>query len=104
MSCLPILADFPTVLELHRLYKDIHAKCTIKIILQIICNAGIGLTVWTLAVAGGGLSVGFWSLVACRAAVGVGEASFVSLASTFIGEVSRSSLSFNIISGSDLGF
>lgn len=45
---------------------------------------GIGLTVWTLAVAGGGLSVGFWSLVACRAAVGVGEASFVSLASTFI--------------------
>ncbi len=29
--------------------------------------------------------MGFWSLVLCRAAVGVGEASFVALASTFIG-------------------
>lgn len=48
-------------------------------------RAGIGLSVWTLAVAGGGLSVGFWSLVACRAFVGIGEASFVALASTFIG-------------------
>lgn len=34
---------------------------------------------------GSGLSMGFWSLVLCRAAVGVGEASFVALASTFIG-------------------
>lgn len=48
-------------------------------------RAGVGLSVWTLAVGGGGLSIGFWSLVACRATVGVGEASFVALASTFIG-------------------
>ena len=46
---------------------------------------GIGLGVWTLAVAGSGAAVGFWSLVFCRMFVGVGEASFVSLASPFIG-------------------
>jgi MFS family permease len=37
-------------------------------------------------VAGSGASIGFWSLVICRMFVGVGEASFVSLASPFIGE------------------
>ena len=45
-----------------------------------------GLCVWTLAVAGCGLALGFWSLVICRMFVGVGEASFVALASPFIGE------------------
>ena len=35
--------------------------------------------------AGCGLAVGFWSLAACRMLVGVGEASFVALASPFIG-------------------
>ena len=47
---------------------------------------GIGLAVWTVAVAGSGASIGFWSLVISRMFVGVGEASFVSLASPFIGE------------------
>lgn len=47
---------------------------------------GIGLAVWTVAVAGSGASMGFWSLVFCRMLVGVGEASFVSLASPFIGK------------------
>lgn len=47
---------------------------------------GIGLGVWAVAVAGCGLSVGFVSLLLCRMAVGVGEASFVALASPFIGK------------------
>lgn len=46
---------------------------------------GLGLGVWTLAAAGCGLSIGFASLLLCRMAVGVGEASFVALASPFIG-------------------
>ncbi|GAB4820150.1 hypothetical protein N2152v2_007196 [Parachlorella kessleri] len=45
---------------------------------------GTGLGVWTLAVLGCGLSVGFVTLLLCRMAVGVGEASFVALASPFI--------------------
>lgn len=49
---------------------------------------GIGLSVWTLAVAGCGAAFNFWSLVICRMFVGVGEASFVSLASPFIGAAS----------------
>lgn len=32
------------------------------------------------------LCSGFWSLLLCRMAVGVGEASFVALAAPFIGE------------------
>ena len=47
---------------------------------------GAGLLVYTLAVAGSGAAIGFWSLVFCRAFVGVGEASFVALASPFIGK------------------
>jgi MFS transporter, Spinster family, sphingosine-1-phosphate transporter len=43
-----------------------------------------GLSVWTVAVAGCGLSVGFFSILVCRMAVGVGEASFISLAAPFI--------------------
>ena len=45
----------------------------------------VGLGIWTLAAAGCGLAWGFWSLIACRMLVGVGEASFVALASPFIG-------------------
>ena len=46
---------------------------------------GIGLSAWTVAVAGCGLALGFWTLALCRMLVGVGEASFVALASPFIG-------------------
>ncbi|OIT26729.1 putative sphingolipid transporter spinster -like 2 [Nicotiana attenuata] len=45
---------------------------------------GVGLTVWTLAVAGCGLSINFWLIATCRMFVGVGEASFISLAAPFI--------------------
>ena len=44
-----------------------------------------GLGIWALATAGCGLALGFWSLLLCRMLVGVGEASFVALASPFIG-------------------
>ncbi|KAK9844649.1 hypothetical protein WJX74_005143 [Apatococcus lobatus] len=44
----------------------------------------IGLGVWTLSTAGCGLATGFWSLLLCRMAVGIGEASFVALAAPFI--------------------
>ncbi|XP_060216611.1 probable sphingolipid transporter spinster homolog 2 isoform X3 [Lycium barbarum] len=45
---------------------------------------GVGLTVWTFATAGCGLSIDFWSITICRMLVGVGEASFISLAAPFI--------------------
>lgn len=45
---------------------------------------GYGLGVWALAVFLCGCSPSFWSLVVCRMAVGIGEASFVALASPFI--------------------
>ncbi|KAK6776133.1 hypothetical protein RDI58_027134 [Solanum bulbocastanum] len=45
---------------------------------------GVGLTVWTFATAGCGLSINFWSITICRMMVGVGEASFISLAAPFI--------------------
>ncbi|CAH9081906.1 unnamed protein product [Cuscuta europaea] len=45
---------------------------------------GVGLTVWTLATAGCGFSVNFWSITIFRMFVGVGEASFISLAAPFI--------------------
>ncbi|XP_023530643.1 probable sphingolipid transporter spinster homolog 2 isoform X2 [Cucurbita pepo subsp. pepo] len=45
---------------------------------------GVGLSVWTLAVVGCGLSFNFWSIAVCRMVVGVGEASFISLAAPFI--------------------
>nr|XP_043628329.1 probable sphingolipid transporter spinster homolog 2 [Erigeron canadensis] len=47
---------------------------------------GVGLSVWTLAAAGCGFSVDFWSLTICRMLIGVGEASFLSLAPPFIDE------------------
>ena len=52
-----------------------------------------GLSIWTLAVAGCGLALGFWSLILCRMLVGVGEASFVALASPFIGVPAPASMS-----------
>ncbi|XP_012074549.2 probable sphingolipid transporter spinster homolog 2 isoform X1 [Jatropha curcas] len=45
---------------------------------------GVGLSVWTLAVVGCGFSFNFWSIIICRMFVGVGEASFISLAAPFI--------------------
>nr|GEZ14134.1 probable sphingolipid transporter spinster homolog 2 [Tanacetum cinerariifolium] len=45
---------------------------------------GVGLSVWTFAVAGCGISIDFWSITTCRMLVGVGEASFISLAAPFI--------------------
>ncbi|KAK4772088.1 hypothetical protein SAY86_013863 [Trapa natans] len=45
---------------------------------------GVGLSVWTLATAGCGASFSFWSIAICRMLVGVGEASFISLAAPFI--------------------
>ncbi|EPS57990.1 hypothetical protein M569_16826, partial [Genlisea aurea] len=45
---------------------------------------GVGLTVWTVAVAFCGFSFNFWSIAIARMFVGVGEASFISLAPPFI--------------------
>ncbi|VFQ78252.1 unnamed protein product [Cuscuta campestris] len=45
---------------------------------------GVGLSVWTLAIVGCGLSLNFWTVMICRMFVGVGEASFISLAAPFI--------------------
>ncbi|KAL3614412.1 hypothetical protein CASFOL_042486 [Castilleja foliolosa] len=45
---------------------------------------GIGLSVWTFAVAFCGFSFNFWSIAISRMLVGVGEASFISLAAPFI--------------------
>ncbi|XP_076955246.1 putative sphingolipid transporter spinster homolog 2 [Bidens hawaiensis] len=46
----------------------------------------VGLTVWTFSVMGCGVSIGFWTITVCRMLVGVGEASFISLAAPFIDE------------------
>ncbi|KAF8410655.1 hypothetical protein HHK36_003187 [Tetracentron sinense] len=45
---------------------------------------GVGLSVWTVATASCGFSFDFWSIMICRMLVGVGEASFISLAAPFI--------------------
>ncbi|KAM0938780.1 putative major facilitator superfamily, MFS transporter superfamily [Dioscorea sansibarensis] len=45
---------------------------------------GVGLSVWTVAAAGCGFAMDFWSITICRMFVGVGEASFISLAAPFI--------------------
>ncbi|XP_017254438.1 probable sphingolipid transporter spinster homolog 2 isoform X1 [Daucus carota subsp. sativus] len=45
---------------------------------------GVGLTFWTIATAGCGFSTNFWSIAVCRMLVGVGEASFISLAAPYI--------------------
>ncbi|KAL5704748.1 hypothetical protein ACHQM5_023130 [Ranunculus cassubicifolius] len=45
---------------------------------------GVGLSVWMVATALCGASVNFWTIAVCRMVVGVGEASFISLAAPFI--------------------
>lgn len=45
---------------------------------------GVGLSVWTVAVIFCGFSFNFWSIAIARMLVGVGEASFISLAAPFI--------------------
>ncbi|KAF9608572.1 hypothetical protein IFM89_010004 [Coptis chinensis] len=45
---------------------------------------GVGLSVWTIATALCGFSSNFWTIAVFRVFVGVGEASFVSLAAPFI--------------------
>jgi MFS family permease len=45
---------------------------------------GIGLSIWAISTLCSALSMGFTSLFLCRMIVGVGEASFVSLAAPFI--------------------
>ncbi|KAJ7946819.1 Major facilitator superfamily protein [Quillaja saponaria] len=45
---------------------------------------GVGLSVWTFATIGCGFSFNFWSITIFRMLVGVGEASFISLAAPFI--------------------
>uniref|UniRef100_A0A7N0ZVC4 Major facilitator superfamily (MFS) profile domain-containing protein n=1 Tax=Kalanchoe fedtschenkoi TaxID=63787 RepID=A0A7N0ZVC4_KALFE len=45
---------------------------------------GVGLSVWTVSTLGCGCSFNFWSIAICRMLVGVGEASFISLAAPFI--------------------
>ncbi|CAJ1936194.1 unnamed protein product [Sphenostylis stenocarpa] len=45
---------------------------------------GVGLSIWTLATLCCGFSFNFWSIAACRMLVGIGEASFISLAAPFI--------------------
>lgn len=45
---------------------------------------GVGLSVWTFATAACGFSFDFWSITISRMLVGVGEASFISLAAPFI--------------------
>ncbi|KAH1073170.1 hypothetical protein J1N35_025498 [Gossypium stocksii] len=45
---------------------------------------GVGLSVWTLAAAGCGSAFSFWFIAICRMLVGVGKASFISLAAPFI--------------------
>lgn len=45
---------------------------------------GVGLSIWTVATALCGASINFWTIAVCRMVVGVGEASFISLAAPYI--------------------
>ncbi|KAI3961743.1 hypothetical protein MKW92_018555 [Papaver armeniacum] len=45
---------------------------------------GVGLLIWTIATACCGVTSSFWNIAVCRMLVGVGEASFMSLAAPFI--------------------
>jgi len=47
----------------------------------------LGITIWSVATFASGLAWGFWSLLAARAVVGVGEASFTALAPTIIDDL-----------------
>ncbi len=46
-----------------------------------------GVAVWSAAAFASGLATGFWTLVAARVVVGIGEASYVSLAPTIIDDL-----------------
>ncbi|XP_045812901.1 probable sphingolipid transporter spinster homolog 2 isoform X1 [Trifolium pratense] len=52
---------------------------------------GIGSSIWTLATLFCGFSFNFWSISVCRMLVGVGEASFISLAAPFIDDIAPAS-------------
>ena len=41
--------------------------------------AGWGLLIWTLASIGCGFAINFWTMLLCRIAMGVGEASIINL-------------------------
>jgi MFS family permease len=45
-----------------------------------------GVALWSLATAAGGLATGFWSLLATRAAVGVGEAAYGTIAPALLAD------------------
>ena len=47
----------------------------------------LGVAVWSLATVGSGLATGFWTLLAARIFVGVGEASYAVLAPTIIDDI-----------------
>ncbi|HEY0478020.1 MAG TPA: MFS transporter [Kofleriaceae bacterium] len=47
----------------------------------------LGVLIWSVATIGSGLATGFWSLLAARIVVGVGEASFAVLAPTIIDDI-----------------
>lgn len=47
----------------------------------------LGVAVWSVATVASGLATGFWTLLAARAVVGVGEASYVALAPTIIDDL-----------------
>ena len=47
----------------------------------------LGVVIWSLATIASGLATGFWTLLAARVVVGVGEASFTVLAPTVIDDV-----------------
>ncbi|HEY4244369.1 MAG TPA: MFS transporter [Kofleriaceae bacterium] len=47
----------------------------------------LGVAIWSLATAASGLSTGLWTLVAARVVVGVGEASYATLAPTIIDDL-----------------
>src|SRR5262245_17363546 len=47
----------------------------------------LGVVIWSVATVGSGLATGFWTMLAARVVVGVGEASFAVLAPTIIDDV-----------------
>jgi MFS family permease len=47
----------------------------------------LGVVIWSIATVGSGLATGFWTMLAARIVVGVGEASFAVLAPTIIDDV-----------------
>ncbi|KAK2393309.1 Major facilitator superfamily protein [Trifolium repens] len=53
---------------------------------------GVGSSIWTLATLFCGFSFNLWSISVCRMLVGVGEASFISLAAPFIDDNAPASL------------